>query len=80
VLAETLGSIAANLCMDDPSQQAAGIEINANHLRAVTEGWVIGTATPIHVGRATQVWDIRIVDERDKPVCVARLTLAVRSA
>jgi 1,4-dihydroxy-2-naphthoyl-CoA hydrolase len=80
VLAETLGSIGANLCLDDPSQQAAGIEINANHLRAVTDGWVIGTATPIHVGKATQVWDIRIVDERDKPVCVARLTLAVRSA
>ena len=80
VLAETLGSIAANLCMDDPSQQAAGIEINANHLRAVTSGWVVGTATAIHVGKATQVWDIRIVDERDKPVCVARLTLAVRSA
>jgi uncharacterized protein (TIGR00369 family) len=80
VLAETLGSSAANLCLDDPAVQAAGIEINANHLRAVTEGWVTGTATPIHVGRATQVWDIRIVDERDKLVCIARLTLAVRSA
>ena len=79
-LAETLGSIGANLCLDDPSVQAAGIEINANHLRAVTEGWVTGTASPIHVGRATQVWEIRIVDERDKLVCVARLTLAIRGA
>lgn len=80
VLAETLGSSAANLCLEDASVQAAGIEINANHLRAVTAGWVTGTATPIHVGRATQVWDIRIVDERDKLVCVARLTLAIRNA
>jgi uncharacterized protein (TIGR00369 family) len=79
-LAETLASIGANLCLDDPAVQAAGIEINANHLRAATDGWVIGTATPIHVGKATQVWDIRIVDERDKPVCVARLTLAIRGA
>jgi uncharacterized protein (TIGR00369 family) len=79
-LAETLGSIGANLCLDDPAVQAAGIEINANHLRAATDGWVIGTATPIHVGKATQVWDIRIVDERDRPVCVARLTLAIRGA
>jgi 1,4-dihydroxy-2-naphthoyl-CoA hydrolase len=79
-LAETLGSIGANLCLDDPAVQAAGIEINANHLRAATEGWVVGTATPIHVGKATQVWDIRIVDERERPVCVARLTLAIRGA
>jgi uncharacterized protein (TIGR00369 family) len=80
LLAETLGSIGANLCLDDPAVQAAGIEINANHLRAVTGGWVTGTATPVHVGKATQVWDIRIVDDRDKLVCVARLTLAVRGA
>lgn len=80
VLAETLGSSAANLCLDDPAVQAAGIEINANHVRAVTEGWVIGTARPVHIGRATQVWEIRIVDERDKLVCISRLTLAVRGA
>ena len=80
LLAETLGSIGANLCLDDPSVQAAGIEINANHVRAVTEGWVVGTARPLHVGKATQVWEVRIVDERDKLVCVSRLTLAVRGA
>ena len=80
VLAETLASIGANLCLDDPSIQAAGIEVNANHVRAVTEGWVTGTARPVHVGKATQVWEIRIVDERDKLVCISRLTLAVRGA
>lgn len=79
VLAETLGSLAANLCLEDQvNQQAVGIEINANHLRAVTEGVVTGTARPVHVGRSTQVWDIRIEDERGRPVCVSRLTLAVR--
>jgi len=80
VLAETLASIGANLCLDDPAVQAAGIEVNANHVRAVTEGWVTGTARPVHVGKATQVWEIRIVDERDKLVCISRLTLAVRGA
>jgi uncharacterized protein (TIGR00369 family) len=80
MLAETLGSIGANLCLDDPSVQAAGIEINANHLRAVTGGWVVGTARPVHVGKATQVWEIRIEDERGKLVCISRLTLAVRGA
>ena len=80
VLAETLASIGANLCLDDPALQAAGIEVNANHVRAVTEGWVIGTARPVHVGKATQVWEIRIVDERDKLVCISRLTLAIRGA
>ena len=79
LLAETLGSMAANMCVDDPaSGQAVGIEINANHLRAVTEGVVTGTARALHVGRATQVWDIRIEDEQGRPVCVSRLTLAMR--
>ena len=80
LLAETLASMAANLCVDDPKhQQAVGIEINANHLRAVTSGSVTGTARPIHVGRNTQVWDIRIEDEQGRLACVSRLTLAVRS-
>jgi 1,4-dihydroxy-2-naphthoyl-CoA hydrolase len=77
VLAETLGSVAAGLCID--AGQAVGIEINCNHLRGVTEGWVTGTARPLHVGRSTQVWDIRIEDERGKLVCVSRLTLAVKA-
>ena len=79
LLAETLASVAANLCLEDPEhQQAVGIELNANHLRAATEGMVTGTARALHVGRNTQVWDIRIEDERGRLVCAARLTLAVR--
>ncbi len=75
-LAETLGSSAGGLCVG-PGQGVVGIEINANHLRGVREGLVVGTARPIHVGRSTQVWEIRIEDERGRPVCVSRLTLAV---
>jgi len=78
LLAETLGSMAANLCLEDPSKQAVGVEINANHVRAVTEGQVTGTARPLHVGRALQVWEIRIEDENGKLVCVSRLTLMVK--
>ncbi|KAF1689774.1 hotdog fold thioesterase [Pseudoxanthomonas taiwanensis] len=77
VLAETLGSSAGNLCLDTRRQMAVGLEINANHLRAVREGVVTGTARALHVGRTTQVWEIRIEDERARPVCVSRLTLAV---
>lgn len=79
LLAETLASLAANLCLEGEGQ-AVGIELNANHLRAVTEGVVTGTARPLHVGRSTQVWDIRIEDEAGRLVCVSRLTLAVRRA
>jgi len=80
LLAETLASLAANLCLEDPQrQQAVGLEINANHLRAVTGGTVTGTARPIHVGRSTQVRDIRIEDEQGRPVCVSRLTMAMRN-
>ena len=77
VLAETLGSSAGNLCLDTGTQMAVGLEINANHLRAVREGTVTGTARALHVGRSTQVWEIRIEDERGRAVCVSRLTLAV---
>ena len=80
LLAETLGSMAANLCIDPAEGQAVGLEINANHLRAMTEGTVTGTARPVHVGRSTQVWDIRIEDEQGRAVCVSRLTLAMRYA
>jgi len=77
-LAETLGSIASVLCLDDPAnQKAVGLEINANHLRSVTEGWVYGKVTPIHIGRRTHIWDIRITNEEEKPVCVSRLTVAI---
>ena len=77
VLAETLGSSAGNLCVDPTQQVCVGLEINANHLRAVRSGVVTGTARALHVGRTTQVWEIRIEDEAGKPVCISRLTLAV---
>ena len=76
-LAETLGSIAGNLCLDNDRFLAVGLEISANHLRPVTRGTVIGTARAIHVGRNTQVWDIRIEDEEGRMTCISRLTLAV---
>jgi len=75
-LAESLGSLAGNLCLD-ASEMAVGLDINANHVRAVTAGVVTGTARPLHVGRSTQVWEIRIEDERARLVCISRLTLAV---
>lgn len=78
VLAETLGSVASWMLLDDPDKQrAVGLEINANHIRSVRDGWVYGRCTPIHTGRTTHVWDIRITDEQGKLVCVSRLTIAV---
>jgi 1,4-dihydroxy-2-naphthoyl-CoA hydrolase len=76
-LAETLGSLAGSLCVDATKEIVVGLDINANHVRAVTSGLVIGTARALHLGRATQVWEIRIEDERQKLVCISRLTLAV---
>jgi 1,4-dihydroxy-2-naphthoyl-CoA hydrolase len=76
-LAETLGSAAANFCVDAKTSIAVGLEISANHVRAMTHGWVIGTARALHIGRTTQVWDIRIEDEDGRLVCVSRLTVAV---
>ena len=77
LLAETLGSLAANLCLDPQQEVAVGLDINANHLRAVSAGQVTGTARPIHVGRTTQVWEIRIVTDKDELCCISRLTMAV---
>ena len=76
-LAETLGSIGGNLCVDAERSLAVGLEISANHLRPVTSGWVIGTARPLHIGRSTQVWDIRIENESGQLTCISRLTVAV---
>jgi 1,4-dihydroxy-2-naphthoyl-CoA hydrolase len=76
-LAETLGSTAANLCCEPGKARAVGLEVNANHLRAVTAGTVTGTARALHVGRSTQVWEIRIEDEQQRLVCISRLTCAV---
>ena len=76
VLAETLGSCAAALCLA-PGRHAVGLDINANHVRAVREGWVIGTCTPVHVGRSTHVWAIELRDEAGRLVCVSRITMAI---
>ncbi|WHZ19390.1 MAG: 1,4-dihydroxy-2-naphthoyl-CoA hydrolase in menaquinone biosynthesis [Rhodanobacteraceae bacterium] len=75
-LAETLGSTAAMLCCDD-GFAAVGLDINANHLRAVREGTVTGTARPLHIGRSTQVWEIRIENAAGALTCTSRLTMAV---
>jgi 1,4-dihydroxy-2-naphthoyl-CoA hydrolase len=76
-LAETLASWAATFVVDREKNYCVGLEINANHVRAVGSGWVIGTARPVHLGRTTQIWDVRIVDESDRLVCVSRVTMAV---
>lgn len=77
VLAESLGSIAANMALDTSKEYAVGLEINANHIRSATSGIVTGKASPIHLGRKTQVWDIKIKNEEGKLTCVSRLTMAV---
>lgn len=77
VLAESLGSIAANFCVDD-NAYCVGLDINANHVRAMRKGYVTGTASPIHIGVSTQVWQITMVDEQQRLVCTSRLTIAVK--
>ena len=76
-LAETVASTAAWMNVDQAAEIVVGIEINANHLRAKRDGVVTATATPLHVGRRTQVWDVRIADEEGRLVCASRCTLAV---
>jgi 1,4-dihydroxy-2-naphthoyl-CoA hydrolase len=75
--AETLGSVAANFASDRSRFRCLGQEINANHLRPVTEGLVTGTARPVHIGARSQVWSIEIRDPRERLVCISRLTVAV---
>jgi 1,4-dihydroxy-2-naphthoyl-CoA hydrolase len=77
VLAETLGSVAAYLCIDPTRKMAVGIEINANHVRSVREGYVTGTVKPLHIGHSTQIWQIHIRDDQERLVCISRITLAV---
>lgn len=76
-LAETVASLGGTMNVDLDANNVVGVEINANHIRAKRDGIVTGTATPIHLGRTTQVWEVRIVDEQGRPVCVSRCTLAV---
>jgi 1,4-dihydroxy-2-naphthoyl-CoA hydrolase len=79
LLAEAVGSVAANMCVDQKLQFCVGLDINANHVRSARSGWVTGTARPLHVGKTTQVWEIRIVDQSERLVCVSRLTIAVQN-
>ena len=76
-LAETLGSTGANLVVDRDKKLCVGLEINANHVRAMREGQVKGTARPLHLGGTTQVWEIKISDEKQRLVCISRITMAV---
>ena len=76
-LAETIGSVAANLVIDNKKHFCVGMEINANHIRSVRSGTVTGKASPIHLGAKTQIWQIEIKNEQDKLVCISRLTMAV---
>lgn len=76
-LAESLGSTAAHLIIDPAQKTCMGLEINANHIRAIRDGYVEGIARPLHIGRKTQVWEIKIYDPQERIVCVSRITMAV---
>jgi 1,4-dihydroxy-2-naphthoyl-CoA hydrolase len=76
-LAETLASWAATFTVDHESASCAGMEINANHVRSVTSGWVTGVASPVALRRRTQVWEVRVTDEAGELVCISRCTMAV---
>ncbi|MEI2737422.1 MAG: hotdog fold thioesterase [Chitinophagaceae bacterium] len=77
VLAESIGSVASAMVIDPARFQCVGLEINANHVHSATSGFVTAVATPLHLGKATHVWDIKIYNENDKMVCVSRLTVAI---
>jgi 1,4-dihydroxy-2-naphthoyl-CoA hydrolase len=76
-LAETLGSVAAACCIDLTKQYCVGLDINANHIKGVREGFVVGITRPVHVGKKTQVWEIKITNEQNELVCISRITMAV---
>ncbi|MBX2963548.1 MAG: hotdog fold thioesterase [Cyclobacteriaceae bacterium] len=76
-LAETLGSVAAHCCVDTNTQYCVGLDINANHIKSIREGMVTGTTKPIHIGKRTHVWEIRIVNQSNELICISRITMAV---
>jgi 1,4-dihydroxy-2-naphthoyl-CoA hydrolase len=76
-LAETVGSLASHIVIEPDKFICVGLDINANHVRSATKGFVIATCTPLHIGRTTHVWDIKIHDEQKKLVCIIRLTVAI---
>ena len=77
VLAETLGSVASNMCLDEDRYMGVGLEVNANHLRPVSFGFVTGTCKPLHIGAKTHVWEIRMTNDKGKMNCISRLTVAI---
>lgn len=77
VLAETLGSIASHLVIDLNKQYAVGLDINANHIRGISEGYVTGVCKPLHLGKSTHVWEIKITNPEGKLTCISRLTMAI---
>ncbi|MFN8259959.1 MAG: hotdog fold thioesterase [Chitinophagales bacterium] len=79
VLAESLGSMAANLCLDISKEYALGLDINSNHIKSVRDGFVTGVAKPIHIGGKTQIWEIKIYDEKENLLNISRLTMIVLS-
>ena len=76
-LAETIGSVASHFVIDPDRAICVGLDINANHVRGVRGGYITATCTPLHIGASTHVWDIKIHDEREKLVCISRLTVAI---
>jgi 1,4-dihydroxy-2-naphthoyl-CoA hydrolase len=76
-LAETLGSVAAHCCIDTSIQYCVGLDINANHVKGIKQGTVTGTTKPIHIGKRTHVWEIRITNEQNELICISRITMAV---
>jgi 1,4-dihydroxy-2-naphthoyl-CoA hydrolase len=76
-LAETVGSMAANLCLDRTKFVALGLDINANHLRSAKQGWVYGTAKSFHKGKTTHVWEIKITNDNQQLCCICRLTMVI---
>ncbi len=76
-LAESLGSMASVLCLNLEERTCVGLEINANHIRAVYDGYVYGITKPVHIGRSTMIWEIKIYDEQDRLTCISRITNAI---
>lgn len=76
-LAETLGSIASHILIDPDRHYSVGMSINASHIRPVSSGWVYGTAVPLHLGKKTHIWEIKIRNSQDQLVCISRLTMAI---
>lgn len=76
-LAETMGSVAAHCVIDREKQFCVGLEINANHIKSVRNGFVFGTSRPLHIGKSTHVWEIRITTDKQELVCISRITMAI---